>query len=61
MKFLFILFCPIGSGLACGIWLDRRLAAQPWFMLILALAGLILGIYAVYRVAIKLSEELNQK
>jgi len=60
LKFIFILTCPIAGGFSCGFWLDRQLDTLPWFTLILIVAGLVFAIYAVYRVAINLQEELNQ-
>ncbi|MCB0155037.1 MAG: AtpZ/AtpI family protein [Anaerolineae bacterium] len=59
IKFLFILICPIASGLACGIWLDRYLATAPWLMLILTGLSLSFAFYAVYRVAMNLQQETN--
>jgi F0F1-type ATP synthase assembly protein I len=59
IKFLFILACPIASAFACGLWLDRQLNTTPWLMLILVLVGLVFSIYAVYRVAIQLRDEMR--
>ncbi len=60
IKFIFILFCPIASGLACGIWLDQQLGTKPWLMFLALVISLPFAIYAVYRVAVNLQEEFNQ-
>ena len=59
LKFLFILMCPIVASLACGLGLDRWLGTIPWLMLIFVIIGLVFAIYAVYRVAVNLQEEMN--
>jgi F0F1-type ATP synthase assembly protein I len=57
IKFIFILACPIATGLGCGIWLDKQLNTTPWIMLVLVIASLIFSIYAVYRVAAQLQNK----
>lgn len=61
IKFVFILACPLLSSFACGIWLDRTLGTSPWLMFVLAVAGFAFSIYAVYRIATQLQEELKKK
>jgi F0F1-type ATP synthase assembly protein I len=51
LKFTIMLSCPILSGLACGIWLDKQLHTTPWLMFVLMIISLAFSIYAVYRVA----------
>src|SRR5688572_2098523 len=36
-----------------GIWLDRRLGASPWFVIIMVLGGAGLGFWTMYRAATK--------
>jgi len=59
IKFIVILICPIASGLACGLWLDEQLETTPWLTLVLLIMSLALAIYAVFRVAANLQDELN--
>jgi F0F1-type ATP synthase assembly protein I len=61
IKFVFILACPLLGSFACGIWLDKTLGTRPWSMFILATAGFVFSIYAVYRIATQLAEELKKK
>jgi hypothetical protein len=61
IKFVFILAFPLLSSFACGIWLDKTLSTTPWLMFILIALGLVFSIYAVYRIAAQLQEELKKK
>ena len=36
------------AGFAAGLWLDRRLGASPWFMILLLLAGFSAAVLNVY-------------
>ncbi|MCB0190473.1 MAG: AtpZ/AtpI family protein [Anaerolineae bacterium] len=59
IKFFTVLACPILSGAACGIWLDRLLLTKPWIMLLMLILSFAFAMYAVYRIASRLQEEAS--
>ncbi len=59
VKFSLMVFFPIVAALCVGILLDKKLHTTPWLTLILALAGVIFSVYAVYRVAMR-DHQLHQ-
>lgn len=44
-------------GLALGLWLDQQLGTRPWGTLILALLGIIIGSFGVYRLVAQSIEQ----
>jgi F0F1-type ATP synthase assembly protein I len=49
------------SSALCGIWLDRQLQSAPFIMMILMVLGFAFGMYAVYRIAMRMQEEFKQR
>lgn len=44
--------CLVGGtvgGLFFGLWIDRRFATEPWFMITFLLIGLLVGCYGMYQ------------
>lgn len=48
---LMLLIVPITVGLLLGVWLDDQLGTRPVLTLVLALAGMLVGLFGVLRIA----------
>ena len=56
IKFGVMLMLPIFCSLFSGIFLDKKLGTTPWLTLILMLGGMVFSIYAVYKVASRMTK-----